>query len=116
MVTGESEQLVLVASDAGYGFITELNALYSKNRSGKTLLKCPESSQVLPVRSITDLENNQIAVVTNTGYLLIIAAKELPKLPRGKGNKIIQIPSKQLATREEYVVDLVIFSSSKQYA
>ncbi len=110
MVTGESEQLVLVASDAGYGFITELNALYSKNRSGKTLLKCPESSQVLPVRSITDLENNQIAVVTNTGYLLIIAAKELPKLPRGKGNKIIQIPSKQLATREEYVVDLVILA------
>lgn len=110
MVTGESEQLVLVASDAGYGFITELNALHSKNRSGKTLLKCPESSQVLPVRSITDLENNQIAVVTNTGYLLIVAAKELPKLPRGKGNKIIQIPSKQLATREEYVIDLVILA------
>lgn len=111
MVAGEPEQLVLVASDAGYGFITELNALYSKNRSGKTLLKCPESSQVLPVRTITDLENNQIAVVTNTGYLLIIAAKELPKLPRGKGNKIIQIPSKQLAAREEYVVDLVILAN-----
>ena len=48
-----------------------------------------------------------IAAVTSEGYLLIIDAKELPQLPRGKGNKIINVPSKRLKSGEEHVVSTV---------
>ncbi len=108
IVTGNPEQSILVASDAGYGFIAQLAALYSKNRNGKTLLKLPLQSQVLQPQLINDLEANYIAVATNTGYLLIIPAKELPILPRGKGNKIIQIPGEKVGKREEYVISIAV--------
>lgn len=108
IVTGNPEQSILVASDAGYGFITQLAALYSKNRNGKTLLKLPAQSQVLQPQLINDLEANYIAAATNTGYLLIIPAKELPILPRGKGNKIIQIPGEKVEKHEEYVISIVV--------
>lgn len=108
MITGNPEQSILVASDAGYGFITQMSELYSKNRNGKNLLKLPEKSQVLQPRGIDNLEENYLAIATNSGYLLIIAAKELPILPRGKGNKIIQIPAEKLEQREEFVIDIAV--------
>ncbi|MDQ8039432.1 MAG: DNA topoisomerase IV subunit A [Rickettsiella sp.] len=107
-ITGDPEQSILVASDAGYGFITQLAELYSKSRNGKALLKLPMHSQVLQPQLLNDLETNYIAVATNTGYLLIIAAKELPILPKGKGNKIIQIPSEKVEKREEYVIGIAV--------
>jgi topoisomerase-4 subunit A len=108
VITGNTEQSILLASDAGYGFITQLTALSSKNRNGKTLIKLPEQSHVLQPQLVDDLENNQIAIATNSGYLLIIAAKELPILPRGKGNKIIQILPEKSKKREEYVISIVV--------
>lgn len=107
-ITGNPEQSVLIASDAGYGFITQLAELYSKNRNGKTLLKLPTKSQVLQPQLIDNLETSSIAIATNTGYLLIISSKELPILPRGKGNKIIQISSEKVEKREEYIIDIAV--------
>ena len=37
--------------------------------------------------------------------MLVFPVTELPELARGKGNKIINIPSSRLQSREEYVVD-----------
>ena len=108
IITGNPEQTILVASDAGYGFITQLGELYSKNRNGKTLLKLPSQSHVLQTQVIDNLETSQIAIATNTGYLLIIDASELPILPKGKGNKIIQIASQKVEKREEYAIGAAI--------
>lgn len=111
MITGNPEQSIIVASDAGYGFITVISDLYSKNRNGKTLLKLPAQSQVLQPRFIDNLETNYLAIATNSGYLLIIAANELPILSRGKGNKIMQIPTEKLKNREEYIIDIVVLAT-----
>jgi topoisomerase IV subunit A len=103
MITGDPEQSVLVSSDAGYGFITQLSELYSKNRNGKALLKLSSHAQVLPLLMVNQIDSSYIALATNTGYLLIISAKELPILARGKGNKMMQIPPKKLELREEFI-------------
>lgn len=113
-VVGESEQLILLASDAGYGFVTKLEELYCKNKSGKAVLKLPNHSRVLTPRLVSNVETNFIAAVTNTGNLLIIPAKDLPILPKGKGNKIINIPSSKLAKREEYVVDVAVLNKDNE--
>ena len=39
---GEEDQLWLIASDAGYGFVCKGSDLLSKNRSGKALIKLPD--------------------------------------------------------------------------
>lgn len=108
MITGDPEQSVLVSADAGYGFITQLSELYSKNRNGKALLKLSPHAHVLPLLMVSHIDSSYIALVTNTGYLLIISAQELPILARGKGNKMIQIPPKKLELREEFISKIVI--------
>jgi topoisomerase-4 subunit A len=74
------------------------------------LLKVPSGSYALPVLAVDDPEHQCLAAVTSAGYLLVIQLKDLPVLPKGKGNKIIQIPRKKLADREEFVRHLVVFN------
>lgn len=107
---GQNEDYYLLASDAGYGFVTQLQELFCKNRSGKAVLKCPESFKALAPYPITDLETQQIAVISNLGYLLIFPVNELPQMPRGKGNKMIGIPSAKLKARAEFCCAIAVLS------
>lgn len=110
LISGEPEDWVLLASDAGYGFITRLKELYVKNRNGKTCLKLPENSLMLPPRLIQNKEQAQVACATSSGRLLIFPVQELPELARGKGNKLINIPAVKSQLREEYVADIQVLA------
>lgn len=112
VLIGNDNDYYLLASDAGYGFITKLGELQCKNKSGKAVLKCPESSKALMPIAINDIESQYIAAATTEGHLLLFPVAQLPELTRGKGNKIIQIPSAKLKTREEYCVGVAILSES----
>lgn len=111
LISGEADDWVLLSNDAGYGFVTQLKELYVKNRNGKTCLKLPENSQILPPRLLTAKDEQYVACVTNSGRLLIFKVSELPVLARGKGNKLINIPSAKAAQREEFVVDIQALAS-----
>jgi topoisomerase-4 subunit A len=93
-----------MASDAGYGFLVQLKELYAKNKAGKALLSLPKGARVLQPAMITDPESDRVVAITNEGRMLVFPVSELPALSRGKGNKIIGIPSKRVASREEFVV------------
>lgn len=110
----DPNQRYVVASDAGYGFIVQLEELYSKNRAGKSVLKLPTNAQVLKPQLVKNPENQFIAVITSTGYLLIFPLKDLPQLPRGKGNKMINISSSKASKREEYVSEIIVLNEDSQ--
>ncbi|MGB5339121.1 MAG: DNA topoisomerase IV subunit A [Gammaproteobacteria bacterium] len=103
VMAGEQEQLYLLASDSGYGFVARLGDLYSRNKAGKATLSVPKGSSVLAPVPVRSLEDDWIVGVTTGGYMLVIPLAELPRMARGKGNKIINIPSAKLKSREEYV-------------
>ncbi|MGB2078301.1 MAG: DNA topoisomerase IV subunit A [Vibrio sp.] len=107
VLMGEDEQLWLVASDAGYGFVCKGKDLLSKNKSGKALLNTPENAHVMQPSAISDLEQDEILVITNEGKMLIFPLKDLPQLSKGKGNKIINIPAAKAKAREEYVTHMM---------
>ncbi len=48
------------------------------------------------------------------GNLLIFPVKDLPTLAKGKGNKMINIPSSKVAAREEFAVDIAILNNLTQ--
>jgi topoisomerase-4 subunit A len=73
---------------------------------GKVCLKLPANSQILTPRVLSAKDTQRIACATNTGRLLVFAANELPELVRGKGNKLINIPTSKAALREEFVIDV----------
>lgn len=113
LLLNEPATQVLVASDAGYGFITCLEEMASKNKAGKALLTLPVGSEVLSPVEVPNLplESLQLAVVTNLGRLLIFSLTEVPVLNRGKGNKLIALTTEMVANRIEFVQNLAILST-----
>jgi len=105
---GEPKELYLMASDAGYGFVTELGELIAKNKAGKAILNLPKGARVLPPRQVADPAQDLLAAVSNNGRLLVFPVEDLPRLARGKGNRIMSIPGARVAAREEYVVGLAV--------
>ncbi|MGF1773031.1 DNA topoisomerase IV subunit A [Vibrio wakamikoensis] len=107
VVMGEEDQLWLIGSDAGYGFVCKGSDLLSKNRSGKALVTLPQASEVMTPATVGDLESDEILAITNQGRMLLFPIKDLPQLGKGKGNKIINIPSAKAKAREEFVSHLM---------
>jgi topoisomerase-4 subunit A len=64
------------------------------------------NAKVMRVIKVDDLENQFVAVTTNRGRLLVFPISELPVLSKGKGNKLIQIPSQEMKSGEEFVVSI----------
>ena len=52
---------------------------------------------------VNDYEADNLAAIATEGRMLVIPVKVLPALPRGKGNKNIQIPLARFKKSEEYV-------------
>jgi topoisomerase IV subunit A len=104
LLMGEETQPVLLASDAGYGFIANLGDLYTKNRAGKSVLTLPEGACVLPPCLFDPSSATELVAITNDGRMLVFPITELPVLGRGKGNKIIGIQSARLKQREEFML------------
>jgi topoisomerase-4 subunit A len=113
LIMGNPEDKIVLASDLGYGFIAKLDDLISKNKSGKAVLNVPENGHALSITPITDVEHDYIVAVTNIGNLLMFPLAELPELAKGKGNKIINIPTEKYKTREEFVVDVVVLHTNE---
>ncbi|MCG8412613.1 MAG: DNA topoisomerase IV subunit A [Pseudomonadales bacterium] len=111
VVIGENDQDVLLASDAGYGFVGKVGDLISKNKSGKAILRMPKGGIVLPAVMVNDYDNDLIISITNEGRMLMFPISELPRLAKGKGNKIIGIPSARVAERVEFVVAMTVLSA-----
>jgi DNA topoisomerase IV, A subunit, proteobacterial len=112
VVLAEPEQRVLLAQDAGYGFVAKIEDLYCKNRSGKAVLTLSAHSQLLTPVRVIDGATDYVAAITNTGYLLIFPVKELPELNRGKGNKMMQIAPNKLTNREEFMALFTILPAN----
>ncbi len=103
VLIGEPEDKWLVASDAGYGFVVKLGELVSRNRSGKATLRLPKNARVLVPAPVTNVKNDLLVAVSSAGHILVFPVKALPELARGKGNKIMGIPSKKAASHEEFM-------------
>ena len=114
VIMGKPEDLFLVSTDAGYGFVCRLEDMITRNKSGKALLSVPKGAKVLPPVAVRSLEDDRIVAVTTEGYMLVTPLSELPQMPRGKGNKIINIPSPRLKAREEFVASITLIQGEEK--
>ena len=108
VLMGGEDDRYLLASDAGYGFIVRLADMMSRNRNGKAMLNLPPGAAPLTPLPVSDPETQRVVAVTNEGRMLIFPLADLPELPRGKGNKIIQIPKERARSHEEYLAHLLL--------
>ncbi len=99
---------ILLATTFGYGFVASEEGLVSKNKAGKGLVSVKNGAQLLPPIEVTNIDEEWVACVSNTGNLLIFPVAELPLLPKGKGQKIMQFPTKKLSSGDEYLAGIVV--------
>jgi topoisomerase-4 subunit A len=109
----------LLASSVGYGFITKLSELYTKNRAGKSVLNLPQGATPLPPLTVHSLKTDLLVSISNEGRLLIFPVSHLPILPRGKGNKIISVfPKKEETLKHLFLLphntDLIIIAGKRR--
>jgi topoisomerase-4 subunit A len=107
VMMGEPEDLWLIASDAGYGFTVRLKELITDRRAGKTVLNVPDNSMVLPP-ALVPAPESLVVVVSSEGKLLAFPVGDVPEMPRGKGNKLYDIPGRKAAAREELMTGLAV--------
>lgn len=108
LLTGTEGDRFLLASDAGYGFVVQFSQLQAKNKAGKAVLTLPKNARVMAPAAIAAGEEPLVVVATNEGRMLVFPLAELPELARGKGNKLIGIPSARAAAREEFLAGLCV--------
>jgi topoisomerase-4 subunit A len=110
LIMAEPETKIVLVSNAGYGFITTVENLISKNKSGKAVMNIPDKGQVLPIGIVPTDPKAKIAIATHTGHLLIFPLKDLPTLPKGKGNKMIDVSMSLYKAGEDYAVGFAILT------
>jgi topoisomerase-4 subunit A len=114
VMMGAPEDLYLIASDAGYGFVCKLGDLITDRRAGKAVLKVPKGSKALPPQRVLSMEEDWLAAVTNRGNILVFMVAELPPMEKGKGEKILAIPGPKVAKREEYLAGIAVFKEGQR--
>ncbi len=109
VMAGEQQEL-LMASDAGYGFICKFEDLIARNKAGKALISLPENAKVLKPKKLIN-STALVVAITSAGRMLIFPAQDLPVLSKGKGNKIVTIPAANAKDRSELLTKLLLISN-----
>jgi len=105
---GNPDDLYLLSSTFGYGFVVRLGDMHANTKKGKAVLKLASGASVLPPVKVGSLEDEDIAMINSEGQMLLTPLDQLPQMARGKGNKIIGIPSPKLKSGEEYAVAMAL--------
>ncbi|TDJ24196.1 MAG: DNA topoisomerase IV subunit A [Gammaproteobacteria bacterium] len=112
LAMGAGTSRLLLASNAGYGFVTSLAGLLTKNRAGKAVLSVPKGGLALPPVTVGDGDDPLVVAVTSQGRMLAFPLADVPELARGKGNKLINVPGAAFRSGEESVVGVAVIYES----
>src|SRR4051794_5916906 len=96
VMMGDPEDLWLLATDDGYGFVARLEDLQTDRKAGKAVVNVNDGSTVLRPQRVTTIETDRVAAATTSGKLLLFEAVELPLLARGKGVQTIKLHKTEL--------------------
>lgn len=113
VVGGDTKQKVLIASDAGYGFIATIGDLASNKKAGKAFLRLSAGAVSISPLPIAEGEGQWVAAASNEGRLLLFPLADLAELTKGKGNKMVSIPSKRVEAREEFMAGLTVLQAEQ---
>jgi topoisomerase-4 subunit A len=106
VMMGDPNDLWLMSTDDGYGFVAKLEDLITDRKAGKTVVNVSDGATTLRPQRVFNVDEDRVAAATTEGKLLLFAASELPQLARGKGVQTIKIHRTPIAP--EKVVSIAI--------
>ncbi len=114
VIIGNPDDLYLLASNFGYGFVVRLGDMQANAKKGKAVLNVGKHALALPPVKVSDVETDQIVAVSSTGHILLTPVAQLPQMAKGKGNKIINIPAKLLNAGDEIVAAITVVPEGRK--
>ncbi|WHZ18829.1 MAG: DNA topoisomerase IV subunit A [Rhodanobacteraceae bacterium] len=105
---GDNATKLILATDAGYGFLTGFEGLLANKKAGKQVINMDDNARVLAPACVNDPARDRIVAVTTEGHLLMFSVADLPELERGRGNKLIEIPKAKLQSGEERLAGVAV--------
>ncbi|MCX7122101.1 MAG: DNA topoisomerase IV subunit A [Gammaproteobacteria bacterium] len=112
MLGGEPNQKVFLATNEGYGYVTTIEDMMTKNKAGKAQISL--SKGAVPITPVKINEENALALlITETHRILIYPITEVPVLAKGKGNKLIQIKKEEWQNGQDALVKIIILSPNQ---
>jgi len=121
VMMGEPDDLWLLTTDDGYGFIVRLEEMMTRLKAGKSIVNAGKGASVLRPQRVHDTKSDWIAAATTSGKLLLFGADELPQLARGKGVQTIKLhktelfPEKVIATAVVAQDGTLVVHAGKRY-
>jgi topoisomerase-4 subunit A len=92
LLIADEADTVLLFQSTGYGFIVPYSELISRQRAGKLILSLQAGATLgAPLR--LNSAATRLALATSDGHVLIIEVGDIPKLTKGRGNKLIGLKS-----------------------
>jgi topoisomerase-4 subunit A len=91
VMMGDPDDLWLLSTDDGYGFVVRLEEMMTRLKAGKATVNVNKGAGLLRPQRVTSMESDLVAAATTEGKLLVFEAAELPQLARGKGVQTIKI-------------------------
>jgi len=113
VLAGEMDKPLLLSNTAGYGFVTTLDNLLAKNKAGKALFNLPDGAEILPILWLGSIDTDQLAVTAGDGRLLVFSANEMPKLNKGKGVRLINIPQARFSAKQEWLHSVTVIPEGR---
>ncbi len=89
----EPQQKILLATDAGYGFICPAEEFEARNKNGKALIRV--SGEALPLAPVVfhECTDSLFVGISSDGRMVVYGIEQLPEMAKGKGVKLISLPS-----------------------
>ena len=114
VIMGDLKDEYLMSSSFGYGFVNTIEDMQTRNKAGKAVLKPAAGATVMPPVQVRSYEDDWIVAVSSEGHMLVAPLAQLPQMARGKGNKIINIPSAKLKDGSEDVVAIDLIKDGEK--
>ncbi len=111
---GGDDDLYLLSTSHGYGFVCRFEDMLTRNKNGKALVSISSGASLIPAVAIGDIDNDNIVSITSEGYIGLLEIKSIPRLSKGKGSKIQGIPPKKIKSGEESVSFVACLSSAQK--
>jgi len=101
----DPERKLLLASSAGYGFVTAEKDLVAQTKSGKQVMTVSGDAEAVAVR---EAAGDRVAVIGDNRKLLVFPLAEVNELARGKGVKL-------QTYRDGGLLDIAAFDSAEGF-
>ena len=121
VMMGEADDLYLLTTDDGYGFVARLEDLQTRLKAGKAVVNVNKGATLLRPQRVTSMESDWVAAATSEGKLLLFGVDELPVMARGKGVQTIKVhrtpiaPEKVVATAVVPQEGTLVVHAGKRY-